>query len=112
MAFLATTTVKENEGIQCEASDIFRAIKGLHNLMNTERLDTVIIPVIGSGHGGLRPALSLFCMLVAFAECLVKPSGRHIKHVRIVIFQKDKNSKPSIPFWQVRRLLAFAQRYS
>jgi hypothetical protein len=112
VAFLATTTVKDNEGIQCEASDIFSAIKGLHNLMNTERLDTVIIPVVGSGHGGLRPALSLFCMLVGFSECLLKPSGHHIKHVRIVIFQKDKASKPAIPFWQVRRLLAFVQRYS
>ena len=112
VAFLATTTVKENEGIQCEASDIFKAIKGLHLLMNSERLDTVIIPVIGSGHGGLKPVLSFFCMLVGFAECLAKTSGHHIKHVRIVIFQKDKNSKPAIPFWQVRRLLAFVQRYS
>jgi hypothetical protein len=112
VAFLATTTVKENEGIQCEASDIFKAIKGLHLLMNIERLDTVIIPVIGSGHGGLKPALSFFCMLVAFAECLSRSSGHHIKHVRIVIYQKDKNSKPAIPFWQVRRLLAFVQRYS
>lgn len=112
VAFLATTTVKENEGIQCEASDIFKAINGLHLLMNTERLDTIIIPVIGSGHGGLKPALSFFCMLVAFAECLSKTSGHHIKHVRIVIYQKDKKSKPAIPFWQVRRLLAFVQRYS
>ena len=112
VAFLATTTVKENEGIQCEASDIFRAIKGLHQLMNQERLDTVIIPVIGSGHGGLKPALSFLCMLVSFAECLSNPSGHHIKHIRIVVFQKDKNSKPTIPFWQVRRLLAFVQRYS
>lgn len=112
VAFLATTTVKENDGIQCEASDIFKAIKGLHHLMNTERLDTVIIPVIGSGHGGLKPALSFFCMLVSFAECLARSSGHHIKHVHIVVYQKDKNSKPAIPFWQVRRLLAFVQRYS
>lgn len=111
LAFLAVTTVRENEGIKCEAPDIFRAIKGLHRLMNSQRLDTVVLPVIGSGHGGLRPPVSLICMLIAFAECLKEPSGHHITSIRIVVYQKDKHTKPTISYWQARRLLAFVQRY-
>ncbi len=111
MAFLSVTTVTENEGIRCEAPSIFMAIKGLHRLINSQRLDTVVLPVIGSGHGGLRPPVSLICMLIAFAECLKEPSGHHIKSVRIVVYQKDKHTKPVISYWQARRLLAFVQRY-
>lgn len=111
MAFLSVTTVTENEGIRCEAPSIFMAIKGLHRLINSQRLDTVVLPVIGSGHGGLRPPVSLICMLIAFAECLKEPFGHHIKSVRIVVYQKDKHTKPVISYWQARRLLAFVQRY-
>lgn len=111
MAFLAVTTVTDKEGIRCEAPDIFTSIKGLHRLMNTKRLDAVLLPVIGSGHGGLRPPISLICMLIAFAERLREPSGHHIKRVRIVVHQKDKRTKPAISYWQVRRLLAYVQRY-
>jgi hypothetical protein len=111
IAFLAVTNVTDRDGIRCDVSNIFNAIKGLHNLMNRLRLDTLVIPVIGSGHGGVSPPISLICMLIAFAENIRQPSGHHIKYVRIVVYQKDKLSKPAISYWQVRRLLAFVQRY-
>lgn len=111
MAFLSVTTVTENNGIRCEAPDIFKAVKGLHRLIISQRLDSVVLPVIGSGHGGLHPPVSLICMLIAFAMCIKEPSGHHIKSVRIVVYQKDKHTKPAISYWQVRRLLAFVQRY-
>ncbi len=109
MAFLAVTTVVKGEGIRCEAADIFTAVKGLYRLMNTERLDSVVIPVVGSGHGALRHPVCLMCMLIAFAEYLRGPSGSHIRYIRIVVFQKGNGDKPAIPRWQVRRLLAFVQ---
>jgi hypothetical protein len=111
MAFVATTTVVQGEGIRCEAEDVFAAVKGVHRLMNEQRLDNVAIPLLGCGHGGLRPHVSLLCMLVAFAERLSAPSGHHIKSVRIVVFQRDKMSRPTITRWQTRRLLAFVKRY-
>jgi hypothetical protein len=111
MAFVAVTTVSENEGIRCEAENVFMAIKGLHKLMNEHRIDGVILPLFGSGHGGLRPEMSLLCSLMAFAECLSQPSGCHIKDVRIVIFQKTKDSPPQISPWQVRKLLALVKKY-
>lgn len=111
LAFLAVTTITDNYGIRCESSDIFKAIKGLQRLLALQRLDTVVLPIIGSGHGGLHPPVSLICMLIAFAECLKEPSGHHLKSVRIVVYQKNKNEKPAISYWQTRRLLAFVQRY-
>lgn len=111
LAFLAITTITDNYGIRCESSDIFKAIKGLQRLLALQRLDTVVLPIIGSGHGGLHPPVSLLCMLIAFAECLKEPSGHHLKSVRIVVYQKNKNEKPAISYWQTRTLLAFVQRY-
>jgi hypothetical protein len=111
MAFVSVTSDKGSEGICCEASYVLRAIKGIHRLMNMKRMDTLVIPLLGSGHGGLMPQLSLLCMLISFTECLREPSGHHLKHVRIVIFQDDKDKKPSISKWRARRLLAFTLRY-
>jgi hypothetical protein len=111
MAFVASTSVIDGEGIRCDAPSIFNAIKGVHKLMNQYRIDAVVLPVIGSGHGGLRPPISLICMLIAFGETLRQPSGRHIKRVRIVVYQKDERTKPVISRWEVRRFMAFAQRY-
>lgn len=111
MAFVATTTVMEREGIRCQGEDVFAAVKGLHRLMNEHRLENVVLPLLGSGHGGLRAQVSLLCMLTAFAERLSEPSGRHIKLVRIVVFQHDNASRPDITRWQSRGLLAFAKKY-
>lgn len=111
MAFLAVTTVTEKEGIECEATNILNAVKELHKLMNIRRIDSVILPLIGSGHGGLRPQISLLCTLIAFAECLTKPSGHHIKNIRIVVYKETKHAKPAISQWEIRRLLAFTKKY-
>jgi O-acetyl-ADP-ribose deacetylase (regulator of RNase III) len=111
MAFVATTTVTKDEGIRCDAENVFAAVRGVHRLMNTNRIDSVILPLLGSGHGSLRPQMSLLCMLTAIAECLSRQSGKHIKSVRIVVYQRDKDSRPAITPWQARRLLAFTKRY-
>ncbi|MCY2951241.1 MAG: DUF6430 domain-containing protein [Planctomycetota bacterium] len=110
MAFVAVTSVTDNEGIRCEAANIFAAAKGLHRVMNDERLDTLVLPLMGSGHGGLSPSVSLLCMLLAFAECLKATSGHHIKRVRIVVYQKDASTPPAISYWEVHRLLAFVRQ--
>jgi hypothetical protein len=111
LAFIATTNVLPDQGIRCEATNVFRAIQGLHTLMNTARLDSVLLPVIGSGHGGLHPQTSLICMLIAIAESLKLPSGSHIRRVKVVVFQKEKGARPDIPYGHIRRALAFVQRY-
>jgi len=111
MAFVAVTTVSEEEGIQCEASNILTAIKGVHQIMSNKRLDSVIMPLLGSGHGGVPPEVSLLCMLLEIGECLKKPSGHHIKEVKIVVYQESEGSKPEVSRRQVRRLLALAIQY-
>jgi hypothetical protein len=107
MAFVAVTAFRDNQGITCEASNVFRAIKGLHKLINAHRYDKIILPLLGSGHGGLLPPVSLICMLIALAESLRDTSGHHIRKATIVVFQATESSMPSITPWRVRRLLAF-----
>lgn len=111
MAFVSVTSVKDHEGIRCEASYIIRAMKGIHRLMNIKRLEDLVIPLIGSGHGGLKPQLSLICMLISIVECLREPSGCHIKNVKIVVYRDDKSKKSIISRWRAQRLLAYALRY-
>jgi|WetSurMetagenome_2_1015567.scaffolds.fasta_scaffold76804_3 hypothetical protein len=111
MAFVAVTTIDGKLGITCEPENIFSAIQGVHTLMNEKRIDKVMLPLIGCGHGGMLPPISLTCMLLAFAEAIRKPSGSHIKEVSIVIFRKDRKDTPQITSSDIKRLLFFVRKY-
>lgn len=111
IAFVSVTTVREDEGIKSKAVYVLRAVETIHTLMNNHRINNIVVPILGSGHGGLTPEVSLISMLIGFAEAIRKPSGHHIKNVDIIVFKKDKSTKPIVSVWRVKRLLAFIKEY-
>ena len=65
---VSVTTQRSNEGLRADASYIFEAVRSLQQLMANNRLSCLYIPILGSGHGGLKQEISLACMLIAFGE--------------------------------------------
>jgi len=112
IAMLAVTTKRAGEGLRAEARHVLDCVAATHRLMVDRRLSRLYIPVIGSGHGGLKAEASLFCMLIALAEALQRPSGHHLHEANIVVFRSDAKSDPSISSTTVRRALAFVDAYS
>jgi O-acetyl-ADP-ribose deacetylase (regulator of RNase III) len=107
MILVSVTQKRAGTGLRAEISFVFRAIGELLSVAVDNRLSDLYLPVIGSGHGGLRTEVALFSMVSALSEVLCKPLGPRI-NVNIVIFRKDENSKPEISSRAVRRVLRVA----
>ena len=110
VAMVAVTTQRANEGLKADASYIFSAASSLLQLMANNRLTCLHVPILGSGHGGLRQEVSLMCMLIAFGE-LSRKTWHNLKEVNIVVHRRDNNSKPSVSEIDVEEYLRFAEKH-
>jgi O-acetyl-ADP-ribose deacetylase (regulator of RNase III) len=96
LLLIAVTTKRAGEGLRAEMSYIFQVVNEIQRIMADKRLNSVYIPVIGSGHGGLRKESALFGMLLAASDVMKRPYGHHIEKFSIVIFRAEDKEKPSI----------------
>jgi hypothetical protein len=106
--FLSVTTKRAKEGLRAEISYVFKAINKIQGVVADKRLSTVYIPLIGSGHGGLKKEAALFGMLLAVCEMLARPSSHGIKSFNIIVFQASEKDKPNILPENAKRLLKTA----
>lgn len=111
IAMVAVTTKRANEGLQSDARYVLEAIASIQREMANHRLTHLYVPILGSGHGGLKPEMSLVCMLIAFAELHRRQVGHHLKTVNIIVFKRDDTSAPSISTKDIKRALGFASRF-
>jgi hypothetical protein len=108
LLFVSVTTKRSVEGLRADMSYIFEAIKEIEHVVVDQRIDSVYVPVMGSGHGGLRKEVALFGILLAICDVVTKPGGHHISDFNIVVFQRDSRDKPSISKAVSKRLLRIA----
>jgi len=106
--FVSVTTKRAHEGLRAEMSYIFAAVKKIQQISADNRIDTVCIPVVGTGHGGLRKEVGLFSLLLAICDGISKPTGHHIKQYNIVVYRASPNEKPSISINSSKRILKTA----
>lgn len=107
--FAAVTTKRAKQGLQAESRDVIRAVREIGCKMADMRADKLILPVIGSGHGGLSREAALTCLLIAFVELLRNSIGRNLRRVTIVVFQESTKSEPDLSRRQVMRALTLAR---
>ncbi len=109
IAMIAVTTQRTDVGLRADAAGIFDAAAAIQRVMANHRLTRLFVPVLGSGHGGLREEVSLACMLIAFGE-LQRKSASSLKEVNIVVFRRDQDADCSVSEETIRRALDFASR--
>jgi hypothetical protein len=110
IAMVSVTTQRVNEGLRADAAFLFEAAESLQCVMANNRLTRLYLPILGSGHGGLKGEVSLICMLIAFGE-LHRKHGQKLKEVNIVVFRHSENHPPSIPEANIEFALDFASRF-
>lgn len=108
LAMVAVTTQRANAGLQAKASYVFEAALSLSQLMANRRLTRLYLPVIGSGHGGLKPEVALTCLLLAFSELQRQLGHHHLREINIVIYRSSSDAVPAISESFVRSVLKFA----
>jgi hypothetical protein len=71
------------------------------------RLNNVIMPILGAGHGRIATALAFVGLLLAIAETArYLPGGTPLRSVTVIVFQKDAKSMAQVDPTVVRRVLA------
>ena len=106
---IAVTTKRSGEGLRSESQHLFLAIKSIQQFMVDHRFRELYLPLLGSGHGGLRKELSLLNMVLAVSEVLYDRSGHNLRSVNIVLFQPNEKSRPQISRRTVKRILSFSE---
>lgn len=106
--FISVTTKRAGEGLRAELSNIFRAVKKIQEVAADHRVESVCIPIIGTGHGGLRKEVGLFSLVLAICDGVSKPSGHHIKNYHIVVYRNNPKEKPLISISASKRILKTA----
>ena len=107
VGIVAVTHLKEDGNILAYSENIMLAFKGIHKMMTQKRIKTVYLPLVGSGHGGLTPELSLLCLLISIVEGFKKEDGHTLKNINIVIYKKDNVDK-DVSYKRMKKITKFA----
>lgn len=108
IALLSTTTQRAGQGLAAKASFVFEAMCELVTRLVDERINQIVIPILGAGHGGMDPSTAFVVLVLALAEAIRYVPGRPLRSATIINFQKDADSTPQIDAVVVRRALALA----
>ena len=109
MILVAVTTKRAKIGLRCEAYYLFAAMKALCQVMNDHRLWNLGLTAMGSGHGGVEPELALLYLILSLKAVIDRRHVGGVRSVTIVVFQKDRGTKPSIPRDVVSRIMSIAR---
>jgi len=107
VALVSTTTQRVGPGLAGRISYTFEAIRELVACLADARLNEVIMPVLGAGHGGMDPPLAFVGLLLAIAEAArYGPGAQRLKKVTVVVYRRDESSPALVDPIIVRRALA------
>ena len=110
IAMVSVTTQRADVGLRADAAYLFEAAASLQRVMANHRLTRLYIPILGSGHGGMKGEVSLVCMLIAFGE-LLRKSAHNLQEITIVVFRSSATAAPSVSEVTIKRALDFANRF-
>jgi hypothetical protein len=86
---VSATTERTGIGLRAEPHFLYAALQGIVETMNANRLDSLSLPVLGSGHGGMPLTIALLFNLLALRSILNDDIGRHLRRVRIVVLKRN-----------------------
>jgi O-acetyl-ADP-ribose deacetylase (regulator of RNase III) len=89
LILVSATTERTGIGLRAEPHFLYAALEGIIETMNERRLNSLTMPVLGSGHGGMPLPIAILFNLLAVRSILAEDLGRHMKVIRIVVFERD-----------------------
>lgn len=106
IALVSTTTQTAGQGLAARMSYVFDGVGELFKLLADKRVNEVVMPVLGAGHGGIDPPLALAGLVLALAEGARYGVGRQSrKKITIVVFQKTPLEPPDVTLASIRKTL-------
>jgi O-acetyl-ADP-ribose deacetylase (regulator of RNase III) len=87
LILVSATTERTGVGLRAEPHFLYAALESVIEKMNEHRLNHLVMPVFGSGHGGMPLAVAILFNLLAVRSILAEDLGRNIREIRIVVFE-------------------------
>jgi hypothetical protein len=107
VALLSTTTQRAGQGLHSRISYLFEGMRDLLSRLGSTRINEIVMPVLGAGHGGVDPPLAFVGLLLALAEAARYAQGsQRLRKATIVVYKRDTRSKPQVDPLVIRRALA------
>jgi O-acetyl-ADP-ribose deacetylase (regulator of RNase III) len=103
----AATTERPGEGLRGDLVSLFTIARKANREAMANRLTNVFLPLIGAGHGSIKPSRALLTHLLAWSEILYQNPGQKIA-VNIVVFRASEASNPEVSLDQAAQLLRVA----
>ena len=106
IALVSTTTQRAGRGLAARMSYVFDGVRELFELLADKRINELVMPVLGAGHGGIDPPLALAGLVLALAEAARYGADRQRrKKITIVVFQRTKHDPPDVAPDGIRKAL-------
>ena len=86
LILVSATTERTGIGLRAEPHFLYASVEGIVEALNENRMSSLTMPVLGSGHGGMPFPVAVLFNLLAVRSILMEDLGRHIKEIRIVVF--------------------------
>jgi hypothetical protein len=92
----AVTQDNPDIGIQANAIGIISSIKNAISLCSENRYSSITIPIIGTGHGGMKPNISLVLICIQYFLSVFNSQNHHVRELSIIVFDQNKRLKNDI----------------
>jgi hypothetical protein len=107
IAVVSSTTQRAGEGLSARISYLFDGMQDLVARLADARLNDVVMPVLGAGHGRIDTPMAFVGLLLAVAEAArYGQGGQRLRRVTIVVFKHDSDTPAQVDEFVVRRALA------
>ncbi|MSP02463.1 MAG: hypothetical protein EXR07_15640 [Acetobacteraceae bacterium] len=106
LILVSVTTMRVGEGLRSDISYILDAVRNVDEFVKDRKIDNIVMPLFGAGHGALHPEMALLVLLLSLASTL-RGGGAHPKSVKIIIFRNAPTETPVISLRRARRALDF-----
>ena len=91
----AVTQDLPNVGIQANALGIINTVKNALSLCSEKRYSSITMPIIGTGHGGIKHNISLTLICLQYFISL-RSGNHHVKELVILVFDPNRQLERDI----------------
>jgi O-acetyl-ADP-ribose deacetylase (regulator of RNase III) len=88
LILVSATTKRTGIGLRAEPHFLYAAVEGIVEALNEHRMNSLTMPVMGSGHGGMPFPIAVLFNLLAVRSIVADDLGRHLNEIRIVVSER------------------------
>ena len=89
----AVTTTDPEKRITADTLSLVASVREVFKTASQNRISSLTMPVMGTGHGGLDFKAALFLLLVQSMHCMQHEGSHHVRDVTIVVYDPDKQKQ-------------------